>query len=370
MIIDIPEMIDLLEKFVNSSQRGIIVGGMVGTEIEKYVLDAALMTTEFSKILIINGCQDYIGLMKTQLPNVKYWGDLFYESLIDSAVPYDPWKPRCMNPSPEYWKFINPKMLNGYEFIIFLNMHLVQPWVPKNIVDNFNGQIRFVCDPFESSVFTHTVCTGQSDIPVICDSLRKVSPMIAMARYVYEQPSRGIDTRISGNLVEIKRIQKKTIATKTINHRQYITTDENLYDEMISVQKELPIRKNQLFIVNEDIINTMHDEYANRISTLTEHSMIVAQDIELQPFMKFRLYNSKSMFHYCNITYENTFSLLRDMVKVAPANILMIDSMKYHRFKQVTMITDRPLAKFERYTLFKNSNNVSIADKKNLKGDV
>ena len=370
MVVEIPEMINLLEGFVTSYNHGIIVGGMVGSEIEKYVMDAALMVTDFSKILILNGCQDYIGLMKTSLPNVKYWGDIFFETTIDSAIPSDAFKSYYTNPAFEYYKFINTKMIVNYEFIIFFNTHLVDPWVVQSIMDNFNGQVIFVCDPFEKQMEHYVRFTEQGDIPIICDALRRVSPMIAMARAVYNQQSRSIDTRVSGNLTEIRRIQKKTIATKTVSHRQYITTDHNLYTEMIEWQKELPIRKNQSFIVAKDAIKSIYDDYGNTLVTLTKNSMVIAQDIEFQPYIKFRLFNSKSLY-YCNISYESDLSLNRlFQVEVLPANILMLDDMKYHRFKQVTMIADRPLTRAERYTLFKNSNNVSIVDKKNMKGDV
>ena len=370
MIIEIPEMIDLLEDFVNGYKASIIVGGMVGTEIEKFVLDAALsVTMDFSKILVLNGCQDYIGLMKKQLPNVRYWGDVFHQEFINSSIPYDPWSPKCMNPVPESVKALEIGELSKYEFLVVFNMHLISPWGLKQINDNFKGKIIFVCDPFEALVHEYTMITGQGDIPVICDTLRKGSPMIALARSIYDQTTRGIDTRVSGNVTDIRRFQRKTIINKTVSFRQYVTTDVGLYEEMLEKQKELPIRKNQTFMVNHDIINTMLDEFGNKIGTLTNKSMIVAQNLDLIPLKKFRIYNSK-MIYFCDITYIKQPVTFSHLIPVIPANIIMLHDVMYHHFKHITVIADRPLTRAERYTLFKNSNNVSIVDKKNVKGVV
>lgn len=367
MMIEIPRMIDILEEFVNSSKKSIIVGGIVGTEIERYAMEAALMTTSFPKILVINGCQDYIGLMKKQLPNVIFWGDLFYEQLIESYKQYDIWLPRCMNPKPEYGVFINSKILMPYDFIVIFNMHLIPVDRIRQIQNNFGGKLILVCDPFESLIYNYLNITGQGDIPIITDTLRKVSPMIALARSVYQQPSRGIDTRVAGNLVEINRFHKKNIINKTMNFRQYVTTDQDLFNEIVDEQKQIPIRKNQSFIVDDDIIDIMLDNMGTVQRTLTKHSMIIAQDIDKRPFMKFRLYNSK-ITYFCDITYERSLFSERYQVRVIPANLIMIDDVKYHRFKQMTVIVDRQLRKHERYTLFKNTTNVSIVNKKNMKG--
>ena len=362
-------MINLLEDFVNSSRKVIMVGGMVGTEIERYAIEAALRTTGFKNVLILNGCQDYIGLMKKNLPNVIYWGDLFYEEPIDSSIPYDPWKPKCMNPVQEYGEFIDYRILVKYDFMVILNSHLIEPLTIDKIIRNFGGQIIMVCDPFEKMVYEYASITSQGDIPIICDTLRKVSPMIALARAVYEQKSRGIDTRVAGAFTEIKRFHKKNIINKTVNFRQYVTTDPELYHDMVEEQKSIPVRKNQTFMVIKDIVDLNLDDSGSRNNSLTKKSMIIAQDIETEPLKKFRIYNSKKIY-FCDITYDTSPRTYRYLIPVIPANLIMLEDVMYHRFKQMTVIADHPLTRAERYTLFKNSNNVSIVDKKNMKGVV
>ena len=44
MIYEINQMIDYLDDFFKSSHKETIVGGIAGTQIEKFVLDAALAT--------------------------------------------------------------------------------------------------------------------------------------------------------------------------------------------------------------------------------------------------------------------------------------------------------------------------------------
>ena len=64
MLVEISEMNSILSDFIHSANsKEIIVGGIAGTEIEKYVLDAVTEVYEFRKVLVLNGCQDYIGMM-------------------------------------------------------------------------------------------------------------------------------------------------------------------------------------------------------------------------------------------------------------------------------------------------------------------
>ena len=83
MIYEINEMIDYLDKFFDNSTKSIIVGGIAGTQIEKLAISSATRTTPFSKILVVNGCQDYVGLMKEKMSNVVFWADMFYEEMVD-----------------------------------------------------------------------------------------------------------------------------------------------------------------------------------------------------------------------------------------------------------------------------------------------
>ena len=82
MIIELNEMIDLIDDFYGSADmREMVIGGIAGTPVNKFAVEGCTKYTKFNKILIIEGCQDYIGLMKNPIPNVKHWTDLFVEEI-------------------------------------------------------------------------------------------------------------------------------------------------------------------------------------------------------------------------------------------------------------------------------------------------
>ena len=70
-IIEIGDMINHLEYIASSTKtrRVEIVGGMTGSEIFRHAIEAAMVYFKFDEILIVEGCQDYIGLDKKNRHN-------------------------------------------------------------------------------------------------------------------------------------------------------------------------------------------------------------------------------------------------------------------------------------------------------------
>ena len=359
MIIEINEMIDCLEKFFDSSRKETVVGGIAGTQIERYVIDAATATTSFSKILVVNGCQDYIGMMKEPLPNVLFWADLFITDMIDPLIPYDPWKPKIYNPEAEYVQRVNTRLLSGYDVILIFNTHLIPSFALKAVSDNFSGQIVYVTDPLEYNGREISWRLGIDDFPVISDHLEKVSPMIALARSVFGFDTRAVDRKVKGTLTEANKIGKRSIGK--IDDKQYVTNDYELLREIQQRQYDAPFRKNQKVVVNEDLIDVMLENGVRKAS-LTGNSMLVMQNPTSKPLMKLRLYNSK-IIYAADVTYAKGVMKHKGTISVTPANIIDVSHLTHHRFNNVVFVLGDHTSKTEQYTVLKNSNNVIIVNR-------
>ena len=89
MLIEISEMLDYLDDFVDGDVKETLVGGIAGTEINRFAIEAATKHHDFKKVLVIEGCQDYIGILKNPIDNVKHWTDLCVEEIMEQLVPFD-----------------------------------------------------------------------------------------------------------------------------------------------------------------------------------------------------------------------------------------------------------------------------------------
>ena len=359
MVIEINEMIDALEEFFNSSGHEFFVGGIAGAEIEKYVLEAATQVTDFSKILILNGCQDYIGLMKKPLPNYVFWGDIFTEQISDTLEPNDPWKPKILKHSYECINVINTRMISAYDVMIIFNAHLI-PNIHE-IIESFCGKVVCVIDPIEA--FFSYSSTLVNHVLIITDALSKVSPMIAMARAAAGYDSRSIDTKARGTLTEISSINNRSIGK--IDDKQYVSHDHELCYNIGKRQEESQLKKNQKLIVARNdgpsIIRVETDD-KTRNTTITVKSLLVVENPNRKPLMKtkMRIFNSKTTC-YVDTTYQRGMLTPKGSVCVLPANIISLNDMIYHRFNDVVFIMNGyKLSEQEKYALLKNSNNVTI----------
>lgn len=351
-IIEISQMIDLLEDFFSNNDNhnrsnNIVVGGMTGSFLFKHAIEAATTSSPFEKILVVEGCQDYIGLINNPMNNVVYYADLFMDVLCDSITPYDPFKPMILNPRPSYHKQINLNRIQNYDCIIIEDGHLIPNEFINAIVQNYFGKICIIVDPFDIGGEFY------AGVPTITDSLHKLSPIIAMARSTYDVDTRAIDKSIKGSVTEAK-ISKRSIGK--IDDKQYVSNDPYLIDMVRHKQLQSGFRRNQKLLVTSEKINTSIDD--TRVGhSLTNNSMCVIVSPTARPLMKLRIYSSK-------IIYSGDVSYLNNppdnMIRVKPANILTLDESAHHRYKTSVLVGNDPISQRQKYSILKNSNNVII----------
>lgn len=353
---EINEMIDILEEFFNSghgSNNVITIGGMIGSFVFKYAIDAATMAYPFNKVLVVEGCQDYIGISKTYIPNFIYYADLFVDSLHDPLTQYNPFKPTILNPKPCHCTEIRSSAFNYYDAMIINDAHLIPDKYLISIKNNFMGKICIVADPFDVGGDKYSMA------PTVTDSMYKLSPITAMARKSYGVDTRFIDKTIKG-IVNEANINKRSVGK--IDDKQYVTNDEYLIDTIRHKQLQSSFRKNQKLLVISEIVNTNIDEN-KRSHSLVKNSMCVIASSNFKPFMKLRIYNSKTVFSG-DVSYIQN-DVLDNVITVKPANILSIDESIYHRYNHTVLIdTNDDIPQKQKYSILKNSNNLTIAHMK------
>ena len=363
-------MIDSLEEFFDSNGHYMNVGGVAGTEIEKFVLDVATEKIDFSRILILNGCQDYIGLLKTPLTNYRFWSDAFISTISEEPNMYirrDEWFPKIYKKQISYVYKFDENLCNEYDVIIIYNSHLI-PWTyAEKIIDSFCGKIVAITDPIESSLsYDPGFITGNS--LVITDTLVKTSPIIALARSIVGIETRSIDKNAKGTFTTIESMSSRSIGK--MDDKQYIASNIDLVKEIGRKQLSSTLKKDQkLFVSLPFSISEIISDDKLCGNSIAYGSMLVVDNPNRRPLMpmKMRLFNSKRKC-YVDTIYEseeslglcNAYTPKRGTVMVRPANILSVGNAAHHRYNNSIFILDDTTTSVEKYTVLKNSINTTF----------
>ena len=363
MVVEVDQMISLIHDFVvTSNDKAMVVGGVAGTEIERFAIEGMTEVHDFHKILIIQCCQDYMGIMKNPIPNVKFMGDILLPDILDHPFQrINPFKPRVENPDVKFGVKINFDLLNRYEGIVILNAHLMPNQMAADIMEKGPGPQLYVVDPIEDQ-FWSRMTFHIENLPVITDTLLKVSPMIALARDTIGVDTRAINNKIKGSLTQINKMSRRTVGK--IDDKQYVCCDYELLEDIKRKQEESPFRKNQKVIVH-GTIDVMVDD-SNERQTLMSGSMLVVHNAGSRPLMRLRLWNSK-IIYATNIVYGKSYNRWmtgKSDVIVDAANIINTYDFMRHRYQHSVFINteNARASKDTMYSLLKNSNNVTIVN--------
>mgnify|MGYP003291878928 CR=1 FL=1 len=346
-IYEIDQMITLLDEFAYNDDLELTVCGMVGTDIFKYVMDSINGVYSFDRILIIDGCQDGLEILKKQIPNYMYYLDLFTNSIVDKPVSYNPWLPKIMNPEVEITLSFNEDMLLHYSVIVINNAELIP-------IDKLN-MIRKACHVKRIIIADPFGINGEifSDRPTLIDSLHKVSLIEAYVRVMYNVESRGIDKKVPCKIIENKKPSKRSIGR--IDNTQYITNDKSLCEMIQSKQLKNTFRKNQSVLIDDDKIDVIRTDTG--FKCIGRNSMCIINSTSQNNFVMLRPLYSKTIFK----TYISYDKSSLSVMKVSPANILMINDAQYHHYKNTHILIGDNMSIREQYTMFKNSTNVIIS---------
>lgn len=349
--VQISEMIDLLEDHFSPKwgcEHSLTVGGIAGTAIFKHAIHACLKSHDFNKILVVDGCQDYIGLLRKPVMNYIYYMNVFKSIEIPAIeVQMQPFHKFPMEMISGYRYQIREDLIYRYEALIINNAHLIPDSFLKAFDDYFPASVLKIVDPLDvNGIDFHS-------IPTLYDSLSKQSPLIAMARSMY-----GIDTRVIDRKVrtDFRRIKMGKRSIGRLDANQYVTNSDYILKQIQEKQMKSQFRRNQKFIVATDEISLYKDQ-TGQIITVGPKTMFSISSVS-KPQMKLRIHSSTSEF-YTNLTYRNTSKRLY----VKPANMLSIDDAFHHRFQSlVVVLGEEPMTNRAWYSLLKIANQISVVD--------
>lgn len=350
MILEISEMINRIEDHFQTnwgSDKILTVGGVVGTSLFKYGVHACMRHVPFEKILVLDGCQDYIGLLRKPLFNYKYYMSMFSSIEIPSIDElHEPFHRSMLTPHPGYQTLLNEKMIIGYDALIINNAHLIPPMYLDALCNTFRGKVLLIVDPLDiAGERYHTT------VPTLYDSLSKQSTLVALARSMYNIETRGIDRTVRADFKQIK-MSKRSVGK--IDANQYVTNSESILQSIQEKQLHALPRRSQKVIVVQPFIQYMNNQ--DREPCVIGPRTMLSVTTASKPLMRLRIHSSTTNI-YANFTYIDN----RRGIYVRPANILSIQDAIHHRFQSLVIVLgEEPMRNRDWYSLMKIANTISV----------
>ena len=352
-ILQLNEFIDLLNDFISEpTERRFYIGGMTGSQPFKYAIECVLSKTDFQNICVVEGCQDYIGMSKASpCNNHFYYADFIIETKIPNygdAKPFDRgylvWNPIKL----DYKYHVDFTQIGKFDYVIINDAQLIPPDILAVFQKSYPGKMIMIFDQYEAGA-EHFI--GFSSI---VDTLTKQSAITALARQIYNVSTRSIDKSVRCSVRNAK-IQRRSIGKN--DGSQYITNDKWLAEEMWDKQRNQPFRKGQRLLVTDTRIKRNID-LDGRIYTITKDTMLVVDTVPIRgKRIKLRIWNTKYVFE-SEVSYQNDLKL--EAIRVRPANIILINEVRYHKFPNTVLVVNNELTPREKYVLLKNTHNLVV----------
>lgn len=355
-IITESEMIDLLNDYLDSSSlKPMIVGGIIGTDLFQYAIDAATSYTKFEKVLVVEGIQDFIGLHeKIAYGNHRFYAELFENRLV--MVPRDKTSLESFFLKDPVEKVPTINTAIHANVMIINDAHVIPENYLKQLIYGHRTKVICIVDPFDIGGEPY------ANVPTIVDTLHKLPNLMIRARGVYNIDSRAMDKTVS-SILDKAKVQPRSVGR--IDENQYITNDDNLIKLVHDRQREQPFKKHQkLMIRDKYIIHSVvkDDSLIRHDFPLTEHSMItIAQTGVNMLYLRMRVWSSKA-YIYAKPTYDKIGTA--GNIHVDPANVLSVHDAHYHRYKHAIYVPNgvASLTRRECYALLKSTTHLTIAE--------
>lgn len=232
MIVEIPEIIDIIDDFISAPYLyDLDIGGCIGTNIFKLCMEEVMAYYPFIKILIIEGCQDFIEMQNTFLGNHIFYAEAVDTNWSNSYYGEELSTPIFMRHKPTI--DVTPINFNKFGIIIINDAHLIPQIYLNTIRDNYMGKIIKIADPFDygGELFMHS--------HTVIDSLSKLSQLQAYARSLFNIDTRTIDKKVICSLTKLDRMTIRSVGVSP-DKRQYVTP----YNPIINLVKDR--RRDQL----------------------------------------------------------------------------------------------------------------------------
>jgi hypothetical protein len=352
-ILELNEMIDMVEDFVNEpTHRQIYVGGMVGTQLFKFVMEVVLSKNDFKDICVIEGCQDYIGLTKQSAYNNHFfYADFIKETKIPDfgySTGYDRgfmvWNPVKL----EYKHELDVSHMGHFNYVIINDTQLIPVDILTAIKRMYPGKLIMLFDPYEAGSEPFI------GYPSVIDTLTKSSAITALARALFNVETPSIDKSVRCSVKEGK-VYRRTLGKNDGN--QYVTNDKFLANEVWAKQMGAPFKKGLRLMVTDTRVHRFKD-IEGKVYTVTKDTMLVVETAhQMSKRAKVKIWNTKCSFE-TELTYLPDTNI--GVINVRPANILMVNDIRHHRFNNIVLAVNGDISTREKYLLLKNTNNLVV----------
>ena len=358
-MIELNEMTDLLERFFHdTSHRMLMIGGIVGTHLLSHVLNAATEIYPFERILTLEGCADYCYIPKRFIPNYIPYSYIFYDMYVPTVDHEEVFPVHFYQEKIPCVKMIHHSMYQKYPIVIINNAHLIDIEMIQQLVETCRWKIVLIGDPFDIG--------GEEfmQVPCVVSCLEKQSPIVGMARKLWDISTYAIDKRAPGNVTHGK-VTRKGIGK--LDGRMYISNDMEIVQSANQQQRMQTFRKGLRFLVTDDRLSIALDDTKQQ-HVITKNMMLIMNRANLNSPIpqQFRLYHSKQIIRL-DIEYDTTQHYLNERdyhIQVKPANVLTPNDAKYHRYLNTVLVITKELSKREMYSVMKNSVNLAICTMK------
>jgi hypothetical protein len=362
MIVEISQMITMIEDFVRDQSRYVMdVGGCVGTGIFRICIETVAQFYDFSRILVIEGCQDFVEMQRHRLPNQIFYAESVTSEFDDTFYKLDdPNTPKFMR--SDLTVTTNPNDLNTYSIIIVNDAHLIPSETLKMIRNRFYAKIINIVDPFDYK------SEQWMSAPTVIDSLNKLSLIQAYARRVYKIETRAIDKNVSCGFKDVGNISIRSVGKR--DKHQYVTPSKDIID-LINKRRKQDLRRGQKIICTNKYIDVLKGE-DGLDHVFTNHSMGILQSnrqLLNSGSYNVRLHNS---IHNINtqLTFDAEHAYHFDTTCI-PADIISIDEMRYHKFNSIVLVLpdDKGITLREMYSVLRCTNNLAVGHLKMKAGN-
>ena len=358
-VIELNEMIDLLNRFFHySSEKHLVIGGIVGSHPLTYVLDTVTGFTTFDNVLILEGCADFAYIPKQFMNNYIPYQYILEDAYVEDINPPQPFVFDLWEKKLPTMKRVNRNFIKSFDVVIVNNAHLIEPQFRGMIGEAANMKCIFIGDPYDigGEEFSYA--------PVITDCLEKQSAIVGMARNLYDVSTRMLDKRVPGD-VKNGKISRRGIGK--LDGKMYVSNNAKLVEAYQNEYRKIPFRKGQRFFVTDDRVQYVFEEDNKTKHVIYKNTMLQMQKATAvaQPNIMCLYHSKKSIKAYIEYDNKEKFPNERDYhILVKPANILTVDDARYHRYLDTVLIFTGELTRRQLYSVMKNSVNLTICDMK------
>ena len=374
MVIELHEALEAAESyFSDDTRKPYIIGSMAGVKLFKHLFDLGLGTFNFNETLLIEGCQDYMGMSDpSPVHNHFFWADLIkiipYHKNPAFSININPFEFRLLNngnPVSEYTYEFDFQLINTFKLVYVCDAHLIPQRFFEQLIRFTQGKLIMLIDPFTVYGIRYT------NIPTVIRALGECDPLTAMARNIFGVETDYVTAKNPTTINGLRQSAPKTLSK--CNETPMCSNDIAYIQYMQDKQIGMGIKKNQRIIIDDPIFKRFKADDKVEDITVTEHSLLTTESVpgilHSNSLCKPWRYKNACYMHFKYAVYNEpmtSFGNLEDntVVKVRPACVMTLNDIAHHKFEKLVFVQSRmkDLSNVEKYTLLTSTEHLTIME--------